>query len=96
MGITGTKNKRDEYLHIRLGKAEKKRLLQEAESQGIRLSDYARAALVDKRQKMKKDDNTGTLVTMCQDIVNHVQQKYGNDSDEVLKEMIGKIWELLS
>lgn len=91
MGKTSTKNRRGEYLHVRLSKTEKEGLMREAESQGIRLSDYVRATLV---KKVKKNDNTGTLVTRCQDIVNHVQQKYGNDDDEVLKEMIKRLWEI--
>ena len=89
---TKKSNKRDERLSVRLSKTEKKRLTQEAESHGCKLSDYARTKLV---KKPEKNDKMATCVTMFQELVNHVREKYGNSDDKILEEMVEKIWEIL-
>lgn len=93
MKKTGTKktNKRDERLSVRLSKTEKKRLMREAESQGCKFSDYVRAKLV---KKPEKNDKMATCVTMVQELVNHVREKYGNSDNEILEDMMEEIWKI--
>lgn len=89
------KHEKTEYLHIRVSKREKDKLIRESEKLGISISEYARPILFEKRQNDLSSSKVNRVTALCQDIVTYVQEKYGCEYDVELAERIDRLWNVL-
>lgn len=79
---------------IRLSKKERSNLDKRVKNSGLELSAYVRDVL---KHPGKFADLGISLkcASLCQDILNHVEEKYKNVDDETLSEMVRELWKIL-
>ncbi len=81
---------------LRLTKEDKKYLEKLAEVSGKNTSDYVRKLIhAGKKGGLVKERELAECVTLCQNIINHVREKYQAEDDKVLAEMEDELWNLL-
>lgn len=98
---TSKRGNKDENLNIRLNAAEKKRLEKEAEYHGIKVSEYARKLMIDDKDSLRKENSRimsklTRSITLMQDMVNIIEEKYAAEDDLQLAEGMEELWEILS
>lgn len=86
----------DGYIHFRISKRMKNSLQRQANKQGKSLSDYIRYLIKEGKKKEKIKKELAQCIVLCQDIVEYVQEKYDCSENEILEEMVEKLWEKLS
>lgn len=82
-------------IHVRLPERVKNRLENEAQELNTNVSNVVRMKLLEKDNRKCDFDMLCTCAALCQDILNYIEEKYDCAENEVLKEMVDKLWELL-
>lgn len=92
-----SKNKgKEEYLNLRLSRNLKRRLERKAKKSGLGLSEYVRALLSECDEKKQSVGMVNKCVTLCQDILNIVQEKYSCEDNSLLEEKVEELWKILT
>ena len=93
--IKSRTHEKTQDLHLRVTKREKNKLSKEAEELGINMSAYMRSLVFGSKNENKPSSKAIRAVTMCQDIVTYVQEKYACEDDTELVERMDALWEIL-
>lgn len=87
--------RKSEVTCVRLTAREKKRLQSRAKDEGKSLSEYIRIRLAGKLAEEKSSTRVGELIVLCEDIYNHIQEKYVCEDDTILEERMNELWKCL-
>lgn len=86
------KTVRNEKLNIRITSSEKNKISKRAEILNMSISDYSRMILLSQdRKKTSGNVIMSNMLVKSQEIVNYLQDTYGNDKK--LERMMDKLWE---
>lgn len=83
-------------LNIRLSQAEKRKLKRGAVKSNLNLSEYCRALLFGSDKKQQSPGMVSQCAVLCQDILNIIQEKYSCEDNDMLEEMVERLWKILS
>ena len=92
---SGSKDKKVP-LSVSISQDEMRRLDRRAKRSGLDRSKYVRTLLFGSNESKQNLGMVGRCVTLCQDILNIVQEKYSCEDNSLLKEKVKKLWEALS
>lgn len=81
------------YLSIRLRDKTKKMIEKRAEKLGKNISSYALECILAGMNREGEKERMAEMAVICQDMCNHVKEKYGDD--EIMEEGSKRLWELL-
>lgn len=90
-----SKNSLTEDIHTRISPKEKRKIEKQANKCGMTKSEYLREMISSTLENEKDAMICANIVTLCQDLVNYVQEKYGNDDDKYLEGKVRQLWDAL-
>lgn len=92
---TGSKDK-NVPLNVRISQDEMRQLDRRAKKSGLNRSEYARAVLFGRNESKQNVGMVNRCITLCQDILNIVKEKYSCEDNSLLEEKVEKLWKVLS
>ena len=89
------KLKKDVYIHFRLPETEKELIERRAQKCSMNTSEYMRSIVLGNRLTKELKGEISEMVTMCQDLVTYVTERYWCAEDAELEVRVNALWKML-
>ena len=89
------KLKKNVDVHFRVADKEKSLIERRAQKCGMSVSEYMRSIVFGQRLKKEIKEEISEMITMCQDLVTYVEERYWCAEDTELEGRINALWKML-